>query len=309
MDVPHPETAAPAGADGHDPAGHGSGALAVAEAAVPAGAVTQAAGPADAEWEARIEALRQLANTDAASAREQAQAALEELRGQQRLDFESRLTGLVGQCHVRLEQMVEAAVALHRAVSIAQAIGRMDLEVHHLATLGLAEAGLGAFSVSIGCYERALSLHKCLPPSADNDLLRGRVLANFGTTYLHMDLLDKALPLYQQARDDFLRLGHARNSAVCLGNSAVAHVRRAERLSQQPSADARVQAAAAAREALVLAEQVAADPSTEAQDEVTVNARCEASKLRPVESVKTPLSEISCRCGARADRSTSSSRA
>ncbi|MFO0100497.1 MAG: ATP-grasp domain-containing protein, partial [Betaproteobacteria bacterium] len=60
MDVPHPETVAPAGADGHAPAGRGLGSMAVAEASVSAGAVTQAAGPTDAEWDARIEALRQL---------------------------------------------------------------------------------------------------------------------------------------------------------------------------------------------------------------------------------------------------------
>ncbi|MFO0208097.1 MAG: hypothetical protein ACK54L_18485, partial [Betaproteobacteria bacterium] len=52
--------------------------------------VVPSTGAADAEWEARLEALRQLADTDAASAREQAQAALEELRGQQRLALESR---------------------------------------------------------------------------------------------------------------------------------------------------------------------------------------------------------------------------
>jgi len=39
--------------------------------------VVPSTGAADAEWEARLEALRQLADTNAASAREQAQAALE----------------------------------------------------------------------------------------------------------------------------------------------------------------------------------------------------------------------------------------
>ncbi|MFN8850993.1 MAG: hypothetical protein ACK5W4_15005, partial [Inhella sp.] len=106
------------------------------------GAIAEPGAPGDGltddEWAARFEALQRLANTDALSALEQAQAALEELHGQHRLDLESRLTGLVGHCLVRLEQMVDAAVALHRAVSIAQAIGRVDIEAHHLATLGLA---------------------------------------------------------------------------------------------------------------------------------------------------------------------------
>ena len=171
--------------------------------------VVPSTGAADAEWAARLDALRQLANTDALSALEQAQQAVEELRGQHRLDLESQLTGLVGLCYVRLEQMVEAAVALHRAVGIAQAIGRVDLAVHHLAHLGLAEATPGAFAVSIECYEQALSLHKSLPPSADNDLLRARILVNFGSTYSYMGLPDKAVPLYWQARDDCLRSGHA----------------------------------------------------------------------------------------------------
>ncbi|MFN8961213.1 MAG: hypothetical protein ACK5YV_06590, partial [Betaproteobacteria bacterium] len=282
MDVPHPETVAPAGADGHAPAGRGLGSMAVAEASVSAGAVTQAAGPTDAEWDARIEALRQLANTDAESAREQAQAALKEMRGQHRLDLESQLTELVGTCYVRIGQMVEAALALHRAVGIAQAIGRMDLEVHHLATLGLAELGLGAFSESIGRYERALSLHKSLPPSVDNDLLRARILVNFGSTCFYMGLFDKALPLYQQGRDDCLRLGYARGSAVCLSNLTMVHARRAEQLSRQPSADARVQAVAAAREVLALAEQVVADASMEAEDQSTINARLSVVKAHIV---------------------------
>jgi len=49
------------------------------------GAVSAPAAPSsgltDAEWEARLKALRQLANTDAVSALEQAQQAAEELRG------------------------------------------------------------------------------------------------------------------------------------------------------------------------------------------------------------------------------------
>ncbi|MCA3223789.1 MAG: hypothetical protein ING41_15585, partial [Burkholderiales bacterium] len=272
MDVPHPETVAPAGADGHAPAGRGLGSMAVAEASVSAGAVTQAAGPTDAEWDARIEALRQLANTDAASAREQAQAALEELRGQQRLDVESRLAWLVGLCHVRLEQVVEAAVALHRSVSIAQAIGRIDLEAHHLASLGVAQDRLGAFSEAIKHYERALNLHRVLPRSASNDLLPAKILANFGSTYLLMGLPGKALPLYRQAHDLFLRLGRPRDGATCLGACAACEVMRAERLSQQAPVEARVQALATAREALALAEQVAADPSMEAEDEATISA-------------------------------------
>ncbi|MFO0208550.1 MAG: hypothetical protein ACK54L_20825, partial [Betaproteobacteria bacterium] len=88
----------------------------------------------------------------------------------------------------------------------------------------------------------------------------------------YMGLLDKALPLFQQARDYCLRLGHARGSALCLGNLASAHVLRAERLSRQPSSDVRAQALAEAREALALAEQIVADPSMEAEDKVTISA-------------------------------------
>ncbi|MFN9571460.1 MAG: hypothetical protein ACK58P_00160, partial [Betaproteobacteria bacterium] len=234
--------------------------------------VVPSTGAADAEWEARLEALRQLADTDAASAREQAQAALEELRGQQRLALESRFAWLVGLCHARLEQMVEGAVALHRSISIAQAIGRIDLEARHLATLGVAQAMMGAFSDSIACYERALSLHKSMPPSAENDLLLARIQGNFGATYLFMDLPDKALPLYRQARDLFLRQGRARDAAAHLSNCAACEVLRAEQLSQQPSAEARAQAVAAAREARALAEQVVADPSMEAEDESMISA-------------------------------------
>ncbi|MFO0205287.1 MAG: tetratricopeptide repeat protein, partial [Betaproteobacteria bacterium] len=261
---------------------HAPGTSATTSAATTSAAATSAAtsaaaarvvDPTDSQWEARIEALQRLGNTDAVSALEQAQRAVEELRGRQRLDLESRLMCLVGLCNVRLEQMVEAAVALHRGVGIAQAIGRVDIEAHHLAILGLVEMGLGAFSDSIGCYERALSLHQNLPSSPDNDLLRARILVNFGSTYTGMGLFDKALPLFQQARDDCLRLGHGRGSAVCLSNLATVHVRRAERLSRQPSADARAQAVAAAQEARALAEQVVADPSMEAEDQATINSQ------------------------------------
>jgi diguanylate cyclase (GGDEF)-like protein len=271
--------------------------------------------PADAEWEARIEALQRLANTDAVSALEQAQQAAEELRGRQRLDLESRLMCLVGLCHIRLEQMVEAAVALHRGVGIAQAIGRVDIEAHHLAILGLVEMGLGASSDSIGCYERALSLHQNLPSSPDNDLLRARILVNFGSTYTGMGLFDKALPLYQQARDDCLRLGHGRGSAVCLSNMATVQVRRAERLSRQPSADARAQAVAAAQEARALAEQVVADPSMEAQDQATISSHLSlvrvsivlgdfAAAIAQLDQIDPHLTSDAHRSRFRPDRST-----
>ncbi|MFN9679269.1 MAG: tetratricopeptide repeat protein, partial [Betaproteobacteria bacterium] len=255
---------------------------AAATSAATSAAAARVVDPTDSQWEARIEALQRLGNTDAVSALEQAQQAAEDLRGRQRLDLESQLTELVGTCYVRIGQMVEAAVALHRAGGIAQAIGRMDLEVHHLATLGLAELGLGAFSESIGRYERALSLHKSLPPSVDNDLLRARILVNFGSTCFYMGLFDKALPLYQQGRDDCLRLGYARGSAVSLSNLTMVHARRAEQLSRQPSADARVQAVAAAREVLALAEQVVADASMEAEDQSTINARLSVVKAHIV---------------------------
>jgi len=240
------------------------------------GAVSAPAAPSsgltDAEWEARLDALRQLANTDWGLAREQAQAALAELGGRQRPDLESRLTGIVGLCHHGFERNVEAAVAMHRAVSIAQAIGRVDLEAHHLATLGVVEAGLGAFSDSIACYERALSLHKSLPPSADGDLLPARVLVNFGGTYHYMGLPDKARPLVRQARDLFLRLGRDRDAAACLSNWALAKVAHAEQLNQRSSAEARVQAVAAAQEARQLAEQTLADPSLGTEDQARIGA-------------------------------------
>jgi diguanylate cyclase (GGDEF)-like protein len=225
----------------------------------------------DAEWDARIEALWQLAYTDAAAAREQAQSALEEVRGQQRLDLESRFAWLVGVCHLRSSQEVEAAVALHRSVGIAQAIARIDLEAQHLSTLGGAQGALGAFSDSIACHERALSLYKSLPPSADNDVLLARILSNFGASYAYMGLPDKALPLYRQARSLLLRLGRARAAAFQLSNCAACEVSRAEQLSQRSSAEARAQALAAAREAHALAEQVVADPSMEV--EATIDAR------------------------------------
>jgi diguanylate cyclase (GGDEF)-like protein len=97
-----------------------------------------------------------------------------------------------------------------------------------------------------------------------------------------MGLPDKAPPLFRQARDLLLRLGRDRDAAVCLSNLTMVHGRRAERLSQQPSTDARVQAVAAARETLALAEQVVADPSTEAQDEATINARFSVVKAHIV---------------------------
>ncbi len=235
--------------------------------------VVPSTGAADAEWEARLEALRQLADTNAASAREQAQAALEELLGQQRLALEARFSWLVGHCYVLLAKKVEAAVALHRAVSIAQAIGRIDLEAHHLTTLGVAQAMMSAYSEAIECYERALGLHKGLPPSADNDLILAKVQCNFGATYSFMGLPEKALPLYQQASDLFMRLGRARDGTACLGNCALVHMDRAERLSRQPSADERVQAAAAASEARALAERVVADPSMGPEDGASIIAR------------------------------------
>ncbi|MCA3140284.1 MAG: hypothetical protein ING94_20450, partial [Rhodocyclaceae bacterium] len=283
------------------------------------GAIAEPGAPGDGltddEWAARFEALQRLANTDALSALEQAQAALEELRGQHRLDLESRFTGLVGHCHVRLDKMAEAAVALHRAVSIAQAIGRVDLVVHHLAHLGLAVAGLGAFSESIGCYEKALNLHSSLPPSADNDLHRARTLVNFGSTCFYMGLVDKALSLFQQALDCCLRLGHTRSIAVCRSNMAMVHVRRAERMSRQPAADARLQALATAREACAIAEQVMADPSMEAEDLATINSRLSliralivlgdfTAAIKQLNQIDTHLTSDACRSRFRASRST-----
>jgi hypothetical protein len=56
------------------------------------GAVSYPAAPSagltDAEWDARIEALWQLANTNAAAARGQVQQALEEVQGQRRIGTE-----------------------------------------------------------------------------------------------------------------------------------------------------------------------------------------------------------------------------
>ncbi|MFN9572399.1 MAG: hypothetical protein ACK58P_05030, partial [Betaproteobacteria bacterium] len=198
---------------------------------------------------------------------------LEELLGQQRLALEARFSWLVGHCYVLLAKKVEAAVALHRAVSIAQAIGRIDLEAHHLTTLGVAQAMMSAYSEAIECFERAISLYKSLPSSGSNDWLLARILSNFGTTFRWMGLPDKALPLYRQARDLLLRLGRARDGTACLGNCAVVHMDRAERLSRQPSADERVQAAAAASEARALAERVVADPSMGREDGASIIAR------------------------------------
>jgi len=132
---------------------------------------------------------------------------------------------------------------------------------------------MSAYSEAIECYERALGLHKGLPPSADNDLILAKVQCNFGATYSFMGLPEKALPLYQQASDLFMRLGRARDGTACLGNCALVHMDRAERLSRQPSADERVQAAAAASEARALAERVVADPSMGPEDGASIIAR------------------------------------
>ncbi|MFN7433922.1 MAG: diguanylate cyclase [Betaproteobacteria bacterium] len=250
------------------------------------GAVSDPAAPstgaADAEWEARIEAIWQQMSSDPVVGRQQAQAALGELRGQQRLDLESRLTWLVGYGYLRLGLLVEAAIELHQAIGMAQMIRRTDLETHHLATLGLVHANMGAFSEAIECYERAVSLHRSLPPSPGNDLLLARVLGNFGITFRQMGLPDRGTPLTEQARELFMRLGLLRDGAGCLHNLANFKVDRAEQLHQQSSAAARTEAAVAARAGLALAVQVVADPALEPEHYSKLNARLTIVRARIV---------------------------
>ncbi|MFO0209124.1 MAG: hypothetical protein ACK54L_23775, partial [Betaproteobacteria bacterium] len=228
--------------------------------------------PADVEWEARIEALLQLIRADPTRGREQAQQALAELRGQ-RLDLASRLTWLVAHSYLRDEKRVEAAVQLHRAIATAQTIRRTDLEADYLATLGAVNANMGAYSEAIDCYERALGLHQSLSRSAGNDLLPAKILGNFGTTFVWMGLPDKALPLYQQARDRFLRLGLDRDAATCLSNCANAQIELAERHARRTTIQADLEAIAAARAARELAFQALADPALASADYSSVNVR------------------------------------
>ena len=228
--------------------------------------------PADVEWEARIEALLQLIRADPTCGREQAQQALAELRGQ-RLDLASRLTWLVAHSYLRDEKRVEAAVQLHRAIATAQTIRRTDLEADYLATLGAVNANMGAYSEAIDCYERALGLHQSLSRSAGNDLLPAKILGNFGTTFVWMGLPDKALPLYQQARDRFLRLGLDRDAATCLSNCANAQIELAERHARRTTIQADLEAIAAAQAARELAVQALADPALASADYSSVNVR------------------------------------
>ncbi|MFO0208570.1 MAG: hypothetical protein ACK54L_20925, partial [Betaproteobacteria bacterium] len=107
-------------------------------------AATQVLGPTDAEWDARIEAILQQIRTDPTLGLQQAQEALGELRGRQRLDLESRLVWLVGHSHLRDNRMVDAAVALHRAVGLARRIRRVALEAAYLASLGVVHGAMGA---------------------------------------------------------------------------------------------------------------------------------------------------------------------
>ena len=247
----------------------------------------------DADWEARLSALRLLTNSDARSALEQAREALEALRGQERLDLEARLLELVGRCHLRFEQAVEAAVQLHRAVDLAQQVGRADLEAHSLAILGYAHASMSAFTESVQCHERALSLHKTLPKSDDSDSLLAVILSSFGSTYLFMGLPDKAVPLYRQSSDLFYRLGRGREGAAKLGNCAMAEVTRAEQLWQQSSEAARVQARVAAQLACALAAQVVADPSLHPEDHACIEAHLTRVRALAIDrDLATALEEL-----------------
>jgi diguanylate cyclase (GGDEF)-like protein len=276
---------------------------------------TQVLGPTDAEWDARIEAILQQIRTDPTRGLQQAQEALGELRGQQRLDLESRLVWLVGHSHLRDNRMVDAAVALHRAVGLAQTTRRVDLEADYLATLGVVQGNMGAFSEAIESFERALGLHRGLPPSCANGLLPAKILGNFGTTFVLMGLPHKALPLYQEARDRFLQLGLVRDVAASLSACAYAQIKLAEREARSTSAPLSSAALAAAREACAIAEQVLADPSMEAEDEVTINARLtvvrahtilgdSAAAIEELNQIDPHLTSDAHRSWFRADRST-----
>jgi diguanylate cyclase (GGDEF)-like protein len=227
----------------------------------------------DTEWDARIEALVQLARTDPVSALERAQAALGELRGSQRLDLESRLTWLVGYSHELVGTSVEAAVQLHRAIGMAQASKRGDLEAHYLGTLGFVHARMFAFSEAIDCYERALSLHQSLPPSNVTDLLRAKILGNLAAVFQFMGRPDKAASHYLAAREHALRVGDLHLAANLLDNCAEAHVVRAQQLSQQSSKEAPFEAAAAAGAARALAAEVVANSALKTEDRSRLNAQ------------------------------------
>ena len=227
----------------------------------------------DTEWDARIEALVQLARTDPVSALERAQAALGELRGSQRLDLESRLTWLVGYSHELVGTSVEAAVQLHRAIGMAQASKRGDLEAHYLGTLGFVHARMFAFSEAIDCYERALSLHQSLPPSNVTDLLRAKILGNLAAVFQFMGRPDKAASHYLAAREHALRVGDLHLAANLLDNCAEAHVVRAQQLSQQSSKEAPFEAAAAAGAARALAAEVVANSALKTEDHSRLNAQ------------------------------------
>jgi hypothetical protein len=96
---------------------------------------------------------------------------------------------------------------------------------------------------------------------------------------------------------------------------AMVHVRRAERMSRQPAADARLQALATAREACAIAEQVMADPSMEAEDLATINSRLSliralivlgdfTAAIKQLNQIDTHLTSDACRSRFRASRST-----
>ncbi|MFN9572732.1 MAG: hypothetical protein ACK58P_06755, partial [Betaproteobacteria bacterium] len=234
--------------------------------------VVPSTGPADAEWEARIEAIRRLIDVDPNAGGQQAATAADEASARGDFDRESRLRYLAGIGFLRKKSAVEAAVHFHRAISTAQAIGRLDLEAHHLAGLGSTHSLMGDFSAAINCYERALILQSAQPQLTEDGRLRAKLLNHLGVTLSQMGLPDKAVLQFQQACGHYLRLGEPYPAATCLGNCAEAYIDRAERLSQQ-SSDMRPEAAAAARAARELAAQVVADPAVPAADVVSLNAR------------------------------------
>lgn len=228
---------------------------------------------AAADWSARIERIRLLNNSDPKSGGEQAVAAIEEARSQQRIDVECQLTYVLGFSHLNRHEPIDAASCMHRAIGLGRAAGRADLEAQALSGLGAVNAQIGDCAAAIECYERALELRRGLPLSTRQDAEIGSLLNNFGFAYIRMGLPHKAGPLFREARERYLLAGKPYDAALALGNCAAAEADRAELLSKQPAAESRAAAQAAARAARDLATRVIGDTDALGKGRVSIGAR------------------------------------
>lgn len=232
------------------------------------------AGPADAEWVARLEAVRQLIRTDPVDGGEQAAAAAEQARAHRRIDVLSQFTYLLGFSYMRRKEPVKAAAHYHQAISMARSLGHVELEAGYLASLGSALSRISDFAGAIDCYERALALQSRPPLSSQNhQRVQSRLLSSLGITLATMGMPEKAIPMFEQARAYDLLAGEDYYAASSLCNGAEAHIDCAERLSRSLSAEATAGIAALARDGLELAAQVVSDPVFLARDAVKLNAR------------------------------------